>query len=75
VHDTLELSEYRQPGEVIVLHAADLEDAVGADLDAVALALALVTGDHRSEFARRGTALLAGTVRVGCCAAGLLSIQ
>src|SRR4051794_15846122 len=52
VRPALQLAEERQRREVGVVHAPHLEDVVGADLDAVRLALAARPVDHRPERRR-----------------------
>jgi hypothetical protein len=60
----LEAAEKAQCSVVRVVDAADLEDRVGADLDAVALALAASAVDDRAPAPGRRSALLSGPIRM-----------
>jgi hypothetical protein len=65
----------REPREVGVVDPAHLEHTVGADVDAVALALAAGAIDDGVVGAGRRAALLAGARRVSGGAAGLLLVE
>jgi hypothetical protein len=65
VRPDFELHDERQRIERFVGHTPDLEDIVGADLDAVALALAAPCVHLGSEDARFGLAPASRSLRIG----------
>src|SRR5262245_12036940 len=75
VRQALELADERQPAKIAIADRADLEHAVRAHLDAVALALAPAAIDGDRVCARLGAAILAGSIGVAGGATGLRGIQ
>lgn len=75
VRAALELAEEAERGEDVVGDAPDLEDAVGADGDAIALALAARGIDGDAVAARGRAAVFAGAARVGGRAARFCGIE
>jgi hypothetical protein len=75
VDNALEFGEHGEGGEVGVVDASDLEDVVGADVEAVALALAAFAVDHGAKEARGGAAVVAGASGVGGGTAGLVLVE
>src|SRR5207302_780343 len=72
VDDALQSPEKGEPSEIAVIDSPHLEHVIGADLDAITLALAAAAIDRRVPSARLGATLFTGAIRIFGRASSLL---